>query len=129
LIVCVVLSALNCSSDPQGPRIREFIIEVDSLQAPVTISRDEPLEIQFYGTIGPDLCYVFDRFAAEQTNTRIDLRLWGRHEVLPDRLCPLAISELGGRAFVKPPPHEDTVTIVVHQPDDSTLERVVGLSD
>ena len=128
-IAGAILALVGCSSNPEGPTVEHFTIHVDSVQAPATVSRDAPLSIQFYGTIGSNLCFEFDRFEVEQTHSQLDLTLWGRVEV-PRGICPLALSELDGRSFVKPAPHDaGTVTIVVHQPDGSKLELSVAVTD
>ena len=123
-----VLALLGCSV-PQDPTVREFVIHVDSVEAPATVRFDEPLELKFYGTIGSNLCYAFDRFEGEQSGSRLELTLWGRSEFSANESCPTAISRLEGRSFVKAAPHLHPVTVVVHQPDGSTTQLIVDVSN
>jgi hypothetical protein len=107
--------------------LREFVIEVDSLEAVAVVDRNEPLELKFHGTIGPSLCYVFDRFDASQTPSRVEITLWGRGT--GGQVCATARSELRGRSYIKSPPHTGPVVIVVHQPEGDPLEFVVNVAE
>lgn len=107
---------------------RTFVVHVDTVEAPASVRFEAPLSLRFQGVIGPDLCHHFERFDAVQTESRLDLTVIGRYDN-PGGVCPTALAELRGREYVKPPPHADPVRVVVHQPDGSTLELQVQVTD
>ncbi len=122
-LVFLVLAACEDSTTPG----RTFVIRVDAVEAPPSVGRDAPLSLRFQGVIGPVLCPRFVRFDALQTTTRVELTLIGRFEN-PGGACPTALAELRGREYIKAPPHADSVQVVVHQPDGSTLELEVKVN-
>ena len=68
-VIIVVLSVLTtlwsgCDND-NGPDTEWFIIHIDSIVHVDTITFGEILSIKFYGVIGPDGCYAFDRLSPE----------------------------------------------------------------
>ncbi len=76
------------------PKYTEFVMQIDSIQMPSTIKLGQRLDIKFYGTIGPDGCYRFSRFAAKADNKTISVTVYGRHE--EKDLCNEAVSYLNG---------------------------------
>ncbi len=76
------------------PKYTEFVMQIDSIQMPSAIKLGQRLDIKFYGTIGPDGCYRFSRFAAKADNKTITVTVYGRHE--EKNVCNEAVSYLNG---------------------------------
>jgi hypothetical protein len=108
-----------------------FVVRVDSVIAPSQIGGGDTLTIKLHGVIGPNLCYRFKEFVAVRTEARLELTVLGEVPDLRGKGCPTALAELRddnhrlGKPFVIGPPIVDPFSIVVHQPDSTTLEKVV----
>lgn len=61
LLGTVILLSSSCKKD-NDPDVREFIMLVDSVSHPDTITLGEVFEIKFFGVIGPNDCYEFSKF-------------------------------------------------------------------
>lgn len=61
ILSSVIYLSSGCKKD-SDPDVRKFIMAVDSVQHADTITFGEIFEIKFYGVIGPNDCYEFDRF-------------------------------------------------------------------
>ena len=85
----------NCKQDNLNPpKYTEFVMQIDSIQMPATLKLGQSLRIKFYGTIGPDGCYVFSRFAPQAQGKNITVTVYGKHE--EKSLCPQVVSRLEG---------------------------------
>jgi hypothetical protein len=60
----LVFSWSGCDNN-NGPDTEEFIIQIDSIVHADTITLGETLSIKFYGRVGPNGCYAFDRLVPE----------------------------------------------------------------
>lgn len=118
LPVVVLLAATGC--DPFGGT-EEFVVQVDSITGPASVSSTETLTVRFFGRLGPNLCYVLDHVDRNRTPDALELRFHGENR--------------GGTCFQQPatlehreeiaPPFGDPFTVRVSQPDGALLEKVV----
>ena len=103
-----------------GDDLVPFVIAVDSIVAsPTTIQDGSALHLTFYGTMGPDLCWMFDHIDSARTNSLYDATFHGRHVVRSG--CPQTISLLQQEVTLGPP-FNDPFIVRVHQPNGSLLE-------
>ncbi len=56
--ILVWSSGCNKDDDPSP----DFLIKIDSIVYPDTIQLTDTLSVKFYGEVGPDGCYEFNRF-------------------------------------------------------------------
>ncbi len=85
----------SCKQDHWDvPKYKEFVMQIDSIQMPSALKLGQSLKIKFYGTIGPDGCYVFSRFAPKAQGKNITVTVYGKHE--EKNICPQVISRLEG---------------------------------
>jgi hypothetical protein len=71
----------SCSKKKEENLVEEFLIQIDSVVVPAQISRGELLPIQFYGTIGLDNSYQFDRIISETDSVKTSFMLIGKRNV------------------------------------------------
>ena len=70
---------ISCTKKPHEPQVSYFIVRVDSIYVPDSIPRTDTLRVKFYGTIGNDGSYSFDRFEAERSAHNLSLTVWGKY--------------------------------------------------
>jgi hypothetical protein len=109
-----------CAVFDSGPR--EFVVQVDSVQAPGAVSGGAPFDIRFYGFVGPSGCYRFKAFRVEKTPSQADVMVLGEHE---EGLCTQALVFLDGEVLTIQPFVTDPFTLRVHQPDGTVLTRTI----
>lgn len=68
---------LTCSQ-PTGSDFRSFRVRIDSLKIPESLSHEDTLHIQLYGTIGLNSHYSFSHFEADRDSFKLELGIWGK---------------------------------------------------
>ena len=126
-MLTVLIGATSCAFilEPDTT-VRFFTVQVDSLQVTAEPAEGDTLVIRFYGVVGPNLCHSFSHFEVERDPHRLDITVWGKHRDT-GAPCAAAIRFLDGEAYSVHPLFDGDFLIVVHQPDESTLERVVEI--
>ncbi|MGD9900117.1 MAG: hypothetical protein AB7T22_13420 [Calditrichaceae bacterium] len=61
IFIILVFMTNSCSTEPDT-EYNQFLIKVDSIQLAKTIALGDTLRIEFYGTIGTNGGYSFERF-------------------------------------------------------------------
>ena len=117
--VVVLLAATGCGNPFGGTE--EFVVQIDSITGPASVSSTETLTVRFWGFLGPNLCSVLDHVDRNRTPNALELTFHGEHR--------------GGTCFHQPailehqeeiaPPFGDPFTVRVSQPDGAVLEKVV----
>ena len=107
-----------------GPERREFVIHVDSIGGPTTVSGSASFQQLFYGFVGSDGCYSFTEFRMTRTSTEADVTVVGEHATGGGD-CTTAIVTLDGEPLTIDPPVSGPFTLRVHQPDGTVLTRVI----
>ena len=119
-ILLPVLIVLGCSTAPEEPALlHSFQIQVEGIETPESVRADQRLILKFHGVIGTDLCHRFERFEVNQSAAHLELTLWGIVDVSPG-VCATAIAELD-EAFTKQPPHSGPISVVINQPDGTSI--------
>jgi hypothetical protein len=102
----------------------EFVIRVQSIDAPETTKATDPLTVRFYGSIGANSCYQLHDVRSDRTQNSLNITFIGK--VLQSRgsacMDQLALLE---HAVTVQPPLKNPFVITVHQPDGTTLTRSV----
>src|SRR4051812_14821625 len=117
-----VLLASSCNL--LGPSVDHFIIRVDQIDAPSSVTPDATLNIRFHGWIGPDGCWSLAAVDLQVTPARLDVTFRGEHKTGSGFECTTLAVALDHEESVTPP-LQTPFTITVHQPDGSTLQKIV----
>ena len=126
-----VLVWSGCKKD-DGPEIKEYIIQIDSVVHVDTINFGDDLSIRFYGLIGEDDCYAFDRLDAdyvqiESKKGELSVTSWGKHT--SNETCTTqTIYMNGSELLVSEIPAGDLVVIAV-QPDGTAITQNVFIKE
>ncbi|RLD42438.1 MAG: hypothetical protein DRI89_07285 [Bacteroidetes bacterium] len=136
LIISVILVmtgllvwSTGCKKDETNP---DFLIQIDSIVMPDTIHVTDTLLVKFYGVIGPDGCYKFDRFenAALEGNdpaNSMKFKIWGKHEDTGNcnqQIVYLDGAEVGINGFIK-----GIFNVLVVQPDGTIMVSSVYVKE
>ncbi len=117
-----VLIWSGCKKD-DGPVTEEFIIHIDSLVHADTINFGEDLSIKFYGPIGPNGCYAFNKLVPEFIEGELVVTNWGI-QTFENTCTPIAVYMNGHELLVSEIPAGNFVIIAV-QPDGSNITQNV----
>ncbi len=101
-----------------------FVIRVDSFSAPADIGRTETLALHFNGTIGPDGSWSLSSVDERLRPGALDVTFIGARRVHTGIHYP-QVPVMLDHTILGPPPIQTPFTITVHQPDGTTLQRVV----
>lgn len=119
LIFFVFLS--NCSKEEF--KSFEFQIYVDSIVLADTIQAGNTLEIEFFGTIGTNGCFSFERFDTEFSQNLVFIKAIGKASGA--YICPCVMVYLDGTILQINNLTEGEFTVRVGQPDDTELVETV----
>jgi hypothetical protein len=126
LIAAVVLAlSASCVDELSGSSdatIRYSMIQIDSIQAPDTISQDDSLALRFWGAVGPSGCYSFVHFDHSWQHSLLVMTVRGKHTT--GKPCHHGFVSLWGEPFVIES-RRGKLGILVHQPDGSELRDSV----
>jgi hypothetical protein len=120
--VLVGAAAALAGCDLLGIDRERFVIQVDSIDVQPAAESDAPLELLFYGPVGPDGCYSFKEFKVSRSATGTDVTVIGEHRIGD---CTLLATTLDGELLVLDPPIGNPITIRVHQPDRTITTEVL----
>ncbi len=123
LLLPVAFLVLVACGENRFFQSQEFPLVVDSIQAPEVISGVQPLNVVFYGDIGPSDCFSFSRFFTAQTADRLEVVAIGRYTTTGQ--CNPAEVILDGEQLEAAPPFTDPFTVVVYQPSGDSIVHTV----
>jgi hypothetical protein len=106
-----------------APADQPFVIRVDSITGPTAVPAGVSTLQHVWGRVGPDGSYRFSGFSLTRSAVQLDVTVNGLHT--PSGSCAAGIVELGGETLRIDPIIPSVFTIVVHQPDGATLQRVL----
>ncbi|HWP82189.1 MAG TPA: hypothetical protein VNN76_06005 [Bacteroidota bacterium] len=112
----------SCTLDQQ-PQSKLFIVAVDSVNHPPSLSVGDTLTLRFYGTIGTSACYAFSHFDTKRDGNIITITVWGKYT--PADVCATVMIELKGMEYKISTLEKGNYTINIRQPDGSYLQRSV----
>jgi len=120
----------GCKKD-EGPS-PDYLIQIDSIVFADTIKVTDTLSVKFYGEIGTDDCYKFERFEkidldeSDPANS-MKLKVWGKHEDTGD--CNPGIVYLDGAEIRITGMAKGNFNIFVVQPDGTIMVGLVFVEE
>jgi hypothetical protein len=122
---CSMLSNAESGSDEGSGT---GIAEVDRIDAPEQIAATDTLTVQFYGTVGPNGCYSFNRFETERSGSQLTVTPRVQYRGGEDTMCTMAIVPLEETYRAEPPFESGPLTIKVPQPDGADVTATVEVT-
>jgi hypothetical protein len=122
LIKLMGIAAFIGACDPVSPNADEFLIRVDSVKAPSSISRTDTLQVLVFGPVGSDMCSRFKSFRVNRSSAGAEVSVVGERV---SGTCGQMPVYLDGRALRFDPPLADPFMIRFNQPDGSPLTSIV----
>jgi len=121
----------GCDSN-DGPNTEEFIIQIDSIVHVDTITFGETLSIKFYGKVGPDKCYAFDRLSPEfieinSTKGELSVTSYGIHTF--EDICPEGVVYMNGSELVVSDIPVGDLIVKAIQPDGTSIAHNVYIKE
>lgn len=113
----------SCSTEPAKEYIY-YLVRVDSLRHPQSVSLNDSITIKLYGVIGNDGCHSFSHFESQTHPLELDLKVWGKVGSLGSA-CPAVMVLLGGKEYKFASKERGTLRIKIQQPDGSMLRDSV----
>jgi len=121
LTICVMI--VSCSDDNSGGNAH-FLIKVDSIHCPDSVTANTPFDIEFFGVVGFNGCYSFKTFNQHIFDYDIQIEAWGTYDnssgVCPEVLVLLNGQKLG-MTFAKPGLYRIEIT----EPDNTIIIKNV----
>ncbi len=116
-LLVVFLTTIRCR-EPQ-PRYDYFIIKVDSMNVPDSVSHNDSLSVRLFGTIGGNGAYSLDRIDTTCSGRDLDVTAWGRFDRQAENVVSWFVQLDQSITFAPSAP--GPVRIRVHQPDSTIL--------
>lgn len=122
--VVVAIACIACGSTTEAPT-SDFTIRVDSISGPTAVSGGIAAEQRLWGVVGAGGCTAFKALSTTRVPSRLDVTVIGEH--VPGGACRQDTVTLGGLVVRIEPIIPEDFSLVVHQPDGSTLvRRILG---
>lgn len=115
----IAIVSTSCKKDEPAPTQEYYVIQVDSIIHPDTITAGDTLKIKFYGLVGENSCYQFAQWNNEFDVDLIQLTAMGLHYL--NRDCYQGITYLDGAEYKLLGVPAGDYTIKIVQPNDSTM--------
>lgn len=93
----------------------DFLITVDSIHVPVTITSNTPFDIEFFGMVGVDGCYSFKVFNQIIKDNDITIETWGTYDSKA-KVCPEVLVTLYGKKINMTIPYPGIYYIKITEP-------------
>jgi hypothetical protein len=120
VVILIVFSAGLFSNCSDNPTYRDYLIKVDSIKTPISITAGNAFQIEFFGTISPSGCAVFSHFTTIQSGSEIIIEAWKTVEVDPVT-CPTVMVYLDGELLDYTLANQGNYIIKIKQPDNTFL--------
>ena len=121
-VISVCIMFLSCLKNPSSDN--DFLIKVDSINIPLTISSGTPFDIEFFGTIGFDQCNGFKTFNQIHENNNITIEAWGTYDN-NGGACPPDLIYMSGQKLNLTIPIPGEYTIKIREPNDYLLVKQI----
>jgi hypothetical protein len=124
----LVITWSGCKKD-NGPQVEEFTIQIDSIVHPDTINFGEKLSIKFYGLVGPNGCYEFDRLVPEYFSevNELAVECLGIHTF--NDVCTEILVYMDGQELLVSDVPAGSLIIKGIQPDGSVISQTVFVKE
>lgn len=116
---------LSCHNDKDTSN--DFMITVDSIKVPDTISSATPFDIEFFGTIGFDGCFSFKTFNLINKENDIIIETWGTYNT-KNGICPTEMVSLDGQKLRLTIPLPGKYRIVINEPASYSLVKQITVN-
>lgn len=85
VLFTAVITVLISSCQMETKTIEPYIISIDSISAPDTVTIKTVFDVEVFGYVGPSKCYAFDKtyYYANEKN-EIEFESWGRYTYIGD---------------------------------------------
>ncbi len=124
-ISAMIIFTAGCNKDKT--KGREFLIHVDSIQVADTIMQGDTLDIAFFGTIGTNGCYSFNRFDVDFTGDSINIGAIGSFS--GGDVCPEVLVKLDGAVLQITNLTVGKYYLVIKQPETASLTKEVMVAN
>ena len=125
LVITICLFLRSCLSEPYT--YGDFLIKVDSIHIPDTITLNIPFDIKFFGIIGFDGCHSFKTFNQTVKNNDIMIETWGSYEN-KNGLCPAVMVYLDGQKLNMTFHTPGIYNIKIIEPDNTSFMRQITVN-
>ena len=123
ITICFLLrSCLN-----ESYTYEDFLIKVDSIHLPNSITLNIPFDIEFFGTVGFDGCYSFKTFNQTVKNNDIMIETWGTYEI-KNGICPAVLVYLDGQKLNMTFHTSGIYNLIIIQPDNTSFVRQITVN-
>ncbi len=123
----VIIFATLLVSCNHKPDYRLFMIQVDSIQVPNTLTANSPFDINFFGTIAGDGCHSFSNFNVQLDNNNLLIEAWGKVDAKAI-VCPTVMVYLTGHKVTYTIQTSGIYNIKIKQPDNPYLEKQITIN-
>lgn len=122
LLLLLAIASFSCGTEP----IREpalYVVTVDSLVHPISVSLGDTVTLRFFGTIGPDGCHHFSSIEVDMEPLQVNLTVWGAYS--NEGACPQVVVYLNGAPWRFVAFQTGWFLINIHQPDGGALRDLL----
>jgi len=119
-IISIIVIISSCKKDDPAPTEEYYVIQVDSIIYPDTITFGDTLKIKFYGLVGENSCYQFAQWNNNFDVDLIQLTTMGIHYL--NQNCFESITYLDGAEYQLRGIPAGAYTIKIVQPDNTTMD-------
>ncbi len=120
--VAIVCSLTAC--DQLFHHTDHYTIRVDSIVAPYAVAATDTLRVRFHGWVGRNGCWRVESVEKQLRADALEVLFRGEHDEPQGSIC-IDMPVYLDHAEAVPPPIRTPFTITAHEPDGSTLQRVV----
>lgn len=121
LVVAISLSIASCKNKLETNS--DFLIKVDSIHCPDSVTANARFDIEFFGIVGFNGCSSFKTFNQRLDNKNIIIEAWGTFE--SNGYCPDVLVTLDGQKLSMTIPLAGIYKIKVTEPDNALLYKYI----
>jgi hypothetical protein len=119
-ILCLFL--LSCQNKLSNNN--DFLVKIDSIHCPDSVVSNKEFNIEFFGTIGFNVCDTFKTFNTVIKDNDISIETWATSDY-SQGLCPDKLVSLKGKKLPLTIPFQGIYKIKIKEPDNSGITKLV----
>jgi hypothetical protein len=125
VLLLTILSLASCNKDLSTSS--DFLIKVDSIKVPDTVTSSIPFEIEFFGTISYNGCVSFKTFNTVMNNKDITIEAWATYQknVIT---CPDVMVYLDGQKLNLTISFPGSYHIIIKGPGGAGISRQITVN-
>jgi hypothetical protein len=116
MAILVTFALSSCGNNEPSRKPEEFLIRVDSISMPDSLSIGQVLQLGFYGTIGENPCHQFKRFIIGKSVSGYTIKVIGEQTFPKGGACGEGAVIMEGRVLELPVTEAGTQIIEVENP-------------